>query len=350
MSLIVKSMLTKNQLDEIRGYLDKAENPLIFFDEDPDGLCSYLLLKKYMDKGKGFVVKRSKEMGEFYLRKVKEYSPDVIFILDIFDVSQDFIDKINVPIIWIDHHPIVNRKGVKYFNPKLKDKNDNRPTTYWCYKITKKNLWLATVGCISDWFVPEFSKDFVKKYPDLLDKNIKDPAEANFKQPIGELIKIFHFILKGKASDAIKNSNILVRIENPYEILRQETSKGKFIYKYAKKLGKSYDSILERALEVKPEGKLHLFIYPHNTISYTSYLANNVSALLKDKFVIIAREHLGEMKMSLRSGKIEVLPILKNVLKKVNGYGGGHLLAAGANVKKEDFEKFINEVKKELNK
>ena len=342
-------MLTDAQLDEIRGYLDKAENPLIFFDEDPDGLCSYLLLRKYMDKGKGIIVKRSRDMAEIYVRKVKEYSPDIVFILDIFDVNQEFIDNVNVPIVWIDHHPIVNRKGVKYFNPKVNDAQDNRPTTYWCYKVTKKNLWLAVVGTISDWYIPEFIKDFIKEYPDLLDKDVKDPAEANFKQPISELIKIFHFILKGKANEALRNANILLKIENPYEILRQETSRGKFIYRYAQKIGKPYDSILKSALEIKPKGKLHLFTYPHGAISYTSYLSNNVSAILKDRFVIIAREHEGEMKMSLRSGKIEVIPILEKALKNVRGYGGGHLYAAGANVKKEDFPKFIDKIKELVN-
>lgn len=342
-------MLTDEQLDELRGYLNKAENPLIFFDEDPDGLCSYLLLRKYMGKGRGIIVKRSRDMAEIYVRKVKEYSPDIVFILDIFDVNQEFIDKVNVPIVWIDHHPLVNRKGVKYFNPKVNDAQDNRPTTYWCYKVTKKNLWLAIVGTISDWYIPEFVKDFIKEYPDLLDKNIKDPAEANFKQPISELIKIFHFILKGKASEALRNANILLKIENPYEILRQETPRGKFIYNYAQKIGKSYDSILKSALEIKQEGKLYLFIYPHGTISYTSYLSNNISALLKDRFVIIAREHEGEMKMSLRSGKIKVLPILEKALKNVRGYGGGHLYAAGANVKKEDFQEFIDKIKKLVN-
>ena len=93
-------MLTDDQLDEIRGYLDKAENPLIFFDEDPDGLCSYLLLRKYMDKGRGVIVKRSRDMAELYVRKVEEYSPDIIFILlKAFPSSPSFlISNITPPI------------------------------------------------------------------------------------------------------------------------------------------------------------------------------------------------------------------------------------------------------------
>ena len=46
-------MLTKKQIKEIKEHLDKAQNPIFFFDNDPDGLCSFLLLQRYCEKGKG---------------------------------------------------------------------------------------------------------------------------------------------------------------------------------------------------------------------------------------------------------------------------------------------------------
>ena len=57
-------MIPESQLKEIKVALDKSENPLILFDDDPDGICSYLLLKRYMDKGKGVVVKSSPKLTE----------------------------------------------------------------------------------------------------------------------------------------------------------------------------------------------------------------------------------------------------------------------------------------------
>ena len=35
--------LTKNQISEIRKELVTSFNPLLFFDDDPDGLASFLL-------------------------------------------------------------------------------------------------------------------------------------------------------------------------------------------------------------------------------------------------------------------------------------------------------------------
>ena len=50
-------MLLKTQIEEFRSYLKKSENPLFLFDDDPDGTCAYLLLSKYINKGKGVMVK-----------------------------------------------------------------------------------------------------------------------------------------------------------------------------------------------------------------------------------------------------------------------------------------------------
>ena len=98
---------------EIRKLLDESENPLFLYDDDPDGLCSYLLLRKYLGRGKGMVVKTAHFVNSSLIKVVRTYSPDKIFILDVAKVSQDFVDKINIPIIWIDHHDLIDLKGIK---------------------------------------------------------------------------------------------------------------------------------------------------------------------------------------------------------------------------------------------
>ena len=136
-------MISQKEFEEIENYLIKSENPLFFFDDDPDGLCSYLLLRKRYGKGKGIPVKTSHDMYDIYLRKIKEYSPDVVFILDKPVLSQDVVDKINVPLIWIDHHEPLDLKGLKIFNPRVRDKKDSRPVSYWCYKIVRESMWIG---------------------------------------------------------------------------------------------------------------------------------------------------------------------------------------------------------------
>ena len=54
--------------------------------------------------------------------------------------------------------------------------------------------------------------------------------------------------------------------------------------------------------------------------------------------------------MSLRTAKINIERILGKALIGIEGYGGGHKFACGASVKKEDFERFIENIKQEIKK
>jgi len=75
-------MLTAKQVDEIRQHLEQAQNPLFLFDNDPDGLCSFLILRKFCGKGKGVPIRSYPSMNSEYFRKVNELKADYIFILD----------------------------------------------------------------------------------------------------------------------------------------------------------------------------------------------------------------------------------------------------------------------------
>lgn len=337
-------MLTNKEINEIRDYLDKSENPLFLYDDDADGLCSYLLLKKYVDKGKGVIIKGSPVLEEKWIRKVEEISPDLVVVLDKPIVSQEFINKVNVPILWIDHHPIVKRKGIHHYNPRKNDDKDNSPTTFWAYQVVKENLWIAMLGCISDWYVPDFAKEFSKDHKDLLPK-VTTPEDILFNTEFGKLVRTASYILKGKSYDVRKNISIFSRIESPYEILKEETPKGKFISKYAKNIEKDYRKLLDKALKSVTKDKILLFIYPEAKISFTSDLSNDLLHRYPKKLIIVGRDTGEEVKMSLRSTNIVIPPLIDESLKEVKGYGGGHDHACGANVVKEDFKTFIENLK-----
>ena len=342
-------MMPKKKYDEIRQYLAKSENPLFMFDDDIDGLSSFLTLKKFSDKGHGIVIKSSPELDERFISKVREYSPDMIFVLNKPLISQEFIDMANTPIVWIDHHPPVKRKGVKYFNPRLYDKDAYLPTSYICYMATKKNLWVAMCGIIGDWCLPEFLDDFIKQYPDLL-SHPKVPGDVLYTMEFGRLIRILSFLLKGKTSDVNKNLGILLRIETPYELLRQETGRAKFLYKRFEKANKMYMRLMKNAEKSLTDDKLLVFTYPPSKTSFTGYLSTELSYLHPDKIIIIGREKGDEIRMSLRSRDIAIEPILKKALVGLDGYGGGHSHACGANIKMSDLNLFIERIRNGVKK
>ncbi|MEM4260769.1 MAG: DHH family phosphoesterase, partial [Candidatus Woesearchaeota archaeon] len=254
----------------------------------------------------------------------------------------------NQKIIWLDHHPLQKSKKVIYFNPRKENPEDNRPTSYWAYKISnnKDFLWLAMLGIVGDWYMPEFREEFSKLYPDILPNNIKTVQEALFNSEFGKLFRIFSFNLMGSSKDAYKSIKIMIRLTSPYEVLKQTTSQGKFLYKKYEKVNKIYKALIKN-VKVSND-KLLLFTYNDDRMSLSADMSNELLVLYPEKLVIIGREKKGEMKCSLRSAKIKVLPILEKALKGINGYGGGHDFACGACIKIEDFDKFIKNIKNEL--
>ncbi|MBI2139211.1 hypothetical protein HYU13_06485, partial [Candidatus Woesearchaeota archaeon] len=156
-------MLGQKQIVEIREALQSSKNPLFFFDDDPDGLCSFLLLYRLVREGHGVIVKGRPSLDALFLKKVEEYHPDRIFIVDVPVVEQEFIDKAKVEVIWIDHHNPVDRRNVRYFNPRINDIHDSACITRVCYEVAKQDMWIAALGSIADWQIPEWFEDFRKQ-------------------------------------------------------------------------------------------------------------------------------------------------------------------------------------------
>jgi single-stranded DNA-specific DHH superfamily exonuclease len=343
-------MLTDAQIKEFREYLHKAENPLFIHDGDTDGLCSYLLLKKYIGKGKGIVAKVRFGVTETFLRKVEENSPDYIFILDLPIIDQEFIDKVNVPVIWLDHHPPVKRKGVHYYNPREGDNPDSKPTTYYAYKIAEeKDLLLGSIGCIADWYYPEFLDKLDDEYPGLLPKKRSGkPEEILFDSKLGELIGVVSFILKLSLTDIVKCTSIFLKIEDPFEIIEQKSPKGRYLYKKIEKIKNEYDWILKQALKEKPEDGVLFVKHPHTNHSFVGDLATELSYRTKS-VLIVGREDEGRMKMSIRSTDVKISDIIADSINGLDAYGGGHELACGASVNINDFDEFLERFKKGVN-
>jgi len=341
-------MIPKKQIKQIREELETCKNPLFFFHDDADGLSSFLLLYRFVREGKGIIVKTTPNIDEKFIKNVEEYNPDKIFVVDIALVEQEFIDQVKTKIVWIDHHTPIKREKALYFNPRIENKDHNVPVSYWCHKISEQDQWISMVGCIADWYWPDFAKKFKKEYPDLLNKEIKDPETALFESELGKLVDVFSFCLKGSTQDAMKCVKILSRIKTPYEILNQETPAGKYLYKRYEKINKDFQFLLATAQKQKSDDNLMIFRYPLGKMSFTKDVANHMLHSNPDKVIIIAREKNGELKMSIRSKTVILPPILKKALEKVGGFGGGHEYACGANVKIENFDEFIEVFKEEI--
>ena len=148
-------MLSEKQILEIRKHLEKAQNPLFFYDNDVDGFCSYVLLRRFIGRGKGVAVRSHPDIDEDYARKVQELKADYVFVLDRPILGEKFVKEIgimNLPIVWIDHHDIINDKidNIFCFNPRAHGKYNGECTSYCSYLVSnrKEDIWIALMGWI----------------------------------------------------------------------------------------------------------------------------------------------------------------------------------------------------------
>jgi hypothetical protein len=340
-------MLPKDKFIELKEELDNCKKPLFLFDDDPDGLCSFLLFYRYKKEGNWAYVKSLPKVTASFTKYINYYT-DKIFILDMPEVDESFFENVKIPIVWVDHHPHKHPNHVKSFNPHdfNYDKKDTS-TTALCYKTVNQDLWLASVGAIADWSMPDFIDGFKEKYPDLLDKNIINPSEALFDSKISKIIQIFSMILKGNTKTTKQCILKLINIANPYEIIENQTSDAIFINNKVKPIIDEYNSLFERAIQIKPENGIYIFIY-NDYNSFSSELANHIQYKLPNDLIIVGRLKNGEYKLSLRSQNHDINSILEKIMSGLDGYGGGHENACGVCINENHYGEFILRLKKEL--
>lgn len=341
---------SEEQVKKFQKFVSEAKKPLILFDDDPDGVTSFIMLYHVIGEGRGLPVKKTPKVGEDFVRKVNDYAPDIIFILDKPMVSEDFLDKIKTPIVWLDHHQPQdhNYSNLHYFNPRIEDDADNRPTSYWIHKFIGKeeDLWLAATGVIGDWHVPDFLPLLRKKYPHFV-KGKNNIEHLYLDTEAGQLVKMINFNLKGTLTETLKSIKTLLKIEHPDEILRQTTPRGRFIYRHYEKLAKECDLLLERAKNSVDKSNFLIFTYEADQ-TFTSDISNELQIRFPKKIIIVARLHEGEYKTSLRSATVDIDVALSKSLENIRGYGGGHKKACGACIHEDDWDLFIENFKKEF--
>lgn len=336
-------------MSQFRAFAEKAERPLIFFDDDGDGTTAFTMLYRSIGKGNGVPVKNGPEVTDFFLRKVEEYQPDIIFVLDKPLVSDVFIDGVSVPIVWLDHHAPQEHKQehVHYFNPRVADDDDARCTSYWMYHFIGKpeDSWIGLTGVIADWNMPDFLEELEERFPELL------PDERAFKNyylhpTLGILVRLMTFMQKGTVKESMQAIKTFTRIEHPKEILKQTTPRGKFLWRRYQQYAQEYDALLERALQLDKKGLL-VFEYEATT-SFTKELSNELLLSTDADIIIVARKHEGFCKASFRSKEVNIVDRLQEALKGLRGNVGGHSQACGGKINLHDWKTFIDRFAKSL--
>jgi len=342
-------MLTDKQVEEIREHLEKAQNPLFFFDNDNDGLMSFLLLRRFIGRGKGIAIRSFPDLNVSYYRRVEELNPDYIFILDKPIVSEEFLEKAkkdNIPVVWIDHHKISQerRDEVNYYNPIYAD-GKNEPVSYLCYKIAnvKEDLWLSVVGCVSDSFIPEFYEEFLKKYPDLGKKKPESAFDILYNTEIGRIARVLDFSLKDTTTHVVSMLKFMMNVKGPMDVL-EENNKTRHIFERYNEINSRHQMLMEKAREEVKDNLIY-FQYGGN-LSLSANLANQLSYEFSDKVIVVVYINSDIANISLR-GSNDIRSLTLKAIEGIEGAtGGGHTNATGAKMTVDNLPKFKENVER----
>ena len=341
-------MLTQSQLQEIKEHLEASQNPLFFYDNDVDGLCAFLILRRAIGRGKGIAIKSFPDLKEQYLKKVEELNPDAIFILDKAELSKEFAEgaeEKGIPMIWIDHHETKTPKEIIDKTSYYTSYPSAEPVTYIAQKVfNKKNdLWLAVIGCVGDVYMPDFAEKFAEENPELMQKNM-DAFDALNSSEIGKIVRMLNFGLMDSITNVVNLVKYLFKATNAYDILEEN--------QYTKQLHKRYNALnefLNKQVEkaennIKTDSPLIFFTYSGNT-SMSAEISNRLYYKHPDKLIVVAFKRPEKANISIRGNS--ALEVTKKAIEDIEfATGGGHINATGAMVPIDDFEKFKENIMK----
>ncbi|MEI6058394.1 MAG: DHHA1 domain-containing protein [archaeon] len=347
-------MITTPQLKNIKELLEKSQNPLFFFDNDVDGLCSFLIIQRSLGRGKGVSIKSFPELTKSYARKIDELNPDVVIILDKPRVSSEFIKEVeekSIPIIWIDHHdvPIEEEimEKVHYFNSFDKKTGKSEPTTYIAQRIfnREEDLWLAMIGCIGDVYMPDFAEEFSEENPEIFPKKETGSAfNSLYTTDIGKIVRMLNFGLMDTTTNVIHLIKYLSQAKNAHDVLEENQYTRQMHKKY-----KEYNTFLNKQVdkaEANMDKNKHLLFFSYSgTISMSSEISNKLYFKHPSKTVVVAynNEYQGKINISIRGKNAK--DITEKAIQNIEGAsGGGHKEATGAMVPMDNLEEFKERV------
>lgn len=344
-------MLTKEQIVEIREHLENAKNPIFFYDNDPDGMCSFVLLRRLIGRGKGVIIKSMPSLDTSYFNKVEEFKADYVFVLDKPVISPEFIElvkKAGIPLVIIDHHnvPIIDTEN--YYNT-FHTSGKSEPVSYLCYKISgrKEDDWIAAIGCVTDAYLPDFMGEFKEEHPDLIDFKYKTAFDILYNTRLGKIAMILSFGIKDSTTNVVAISKFLISASDANEVL-EENNKTKVFLKRYEDINKKYQVILKKSEEHITDDMI--FFGYSGDLSINQYVSNELFYRYPDKVIVTLYNKSSMVNVSLRwKGDIRAATV--NAIKDIEGAtGGGHEHATGARIPADKIQVFKENLEKEIEK
>lgn len=332
--------------EELMNFIDDSRLSIIYH-SDVDGIISAVLMINAL---KSF----GKSVSEFIpanygqMDNIEDKVQGKVIFLDMRIPENVYKKFINLGLCIIDHHELIEeRSNFLYINPKIWGDYKYTPNSLIVYRLFENEIrdydWLAAIGVISDAGGKE-NREFIEKVAKKY--NIKlGSDEFLFDNKFGQAADIINSItILHPKTGAKEATELLLEIKNLDEIYRNEIfSKS---YKNVNSKIKELLDKFDRLSEV--HGNIYFFDLDKKYGKYSSTIATiiGLNPKYKGKIIVIGKDINEEQRRySIRANGIEINlnSIVNEILKHINGEGGGHNKAVGLIINKIDEDRFKNE-------
>jgi single-stranded DNA-specific DHH superfamily exonuclease len=338
--------------DTIKGFLetiDSKDNVVIVFHNDADGICSAVLMKKFLvtKEIEPYLISQPMPVDENLIDKIKLSVPDKIIFLDLaIDQHAEVLKELKsiAKLAIIDHHQIqenMNKKGIIHYNPRFAKADIYQSCGYLVYKILSeimdmnKYLWLAAIAMTGDYDLKD-SEDLVAKVRKNL--NVKDL----YKSDIGRVVDMISSARATKKISSEEMADIIYNAEDLNDVLDNR----KLLESY-KIISSEINGVLIDA-ETNSEKTNNMILYGLKTdYNIKSQVATELSRKYPDKLVVIYQKKGAKIKISARNQTVrfDVCNTLRKAVKGLKAHAGGHENAGGGTVASKDWLEFKDKLK-----
>jgi single-stranded DNA-specific DHH superfamily exonuclease len=328
---------------------------------DPDGVCSGVIIAKLIEKirGKKIDLHINQAASEISVldRTVKQLKEAKVNKLVMTDLSTDQapanigeIEKF-AEILIIDHHKLykdLNSEKTVFIKPQLVSgkKPGSYPAAKFCFDLASEIAeineldWIAAIGLIGDcafnaWkeFLGEvFAKYGIEKNPDI------------FQTGLGRCASLISDAESFDASNSYESFEVVYSSQSPKDVLN--SSLQKYMEPVESEISYWKGHIREFAEFIDDLELILYMIKPKYRIK--APLSTHLSLEYPNKTILIMQDSGdGKIRISARrrDEKVAVNDLLENAVKGLEeARGGGHIPAAGATIRKEDFQEFKQKI------
>ncbi len=305
---------------------------------DLDGIASAIFLEEILNS-KGvkmdslYFVQYKKGMFKRIILDIKKKNITKLFLTDMYVDGSDpegFNElKAIADSFVIDHHPLQNKE----------QKNMIKTRTFDCSALTifdlgkeiinkEKWKWLlySTMVAEMSYKNPDNLELIKKDYPGVEKETIGNSPPGEIAKKISSALIYFKNDIK-KIYDLVKNKD-LKEFEKAHEAVEAEIDKWKKDFK--------------KNAEYYPEKKMYFYFFKPQ-YNMGSVFSTILSMKEPDKTFVILAPFKNTLRLSARNqtNKVDMGVLLKKGIQGLNdAVAGGHIPSAGGQIRKEDFNKF----------